>query len=323
MTLRVGVIGAGGMGSIHLDTLADREDVDMTAVCTHDRIKAETVADTHGAAGYTDHEELFASHDLDAVFVCVPPFAHGSPEHAAAEYGVDMFVEKPIALDSQTAREVHEAVADAGILTQVGYMLRYAEITEHARNLIGDRDTALIDGHWRGEVPGPSWWRERALSGGQVVEQSTHVYDLLRYLGGEIDRVVAEGGRRLVEALDFPDSTTAVLRHENGTVSQVASTATSPEHGVGVTAVGDGFALDLAFTSNTLSGRLEDDVIRHEGSGDAYAREVDAFLEAVSTGNEDLLRSPYADARQTLEVTLAVREAIDTDHSVAVPRVLE
>lgn len=323
MALRVGVIGAGGIASIHLDTLAGRDDATVTAVCDRDRTKAESVAESRDATAYGDHEDLFESEDLDAVLVCVPPFAHGPPERTAAEHGVDLFVEKPLALDRETARAVHGAVEDAGVLTQAGYMFRYAEITEHAQQLMADRPTALLDGHWRGEAPGSSWWGARERSGGQVVEQSTHVYDLLRYLGGEVERVVAQGSQEVLEDLDFPDSTTAVLTYENGSVGQVSSTAASPEHEVGLTAVGDGFTIGLEFTANALSGRLDDDVIRHEGAGSAYQRELDAFLEAVSTRNEALLRSPYGDARQTLELTLAVREAVETGESVAVERVVD
>lgn len=318
MAVKIGFIGAGGIATTHLDNLRERDDGAVVAVCDLDEEAAQRGAEPHDAAVYTDSAKMYEETDLDAVFVCVPPFAHGAPELEAADRGIDLFVEKPLGLEADTAREIDEAVADAGILTQVGHMNRYADIVERASDLIEDRTLALVDGHWWGGVPGAAWWRVESKSGGQVVEQATHTYDLVRNFAGDVERVRAAGGQRVVtEKIDFPDATSATMTHENGVVSHVSATSASPDGANELRLVGDEFTLRLDFGTNTLKGTVDGARIDYEGSGKTYEPELDAFLEAVETRDASSLRSPYADARKTFETTLAVNESIESGEATS------
>ncbi|WP_129112733.1 Gfo/Idh/MocA family protein [Halegenticoccus tardaugens] len=327
MTVALAFVGAGGIASIHLKNLEARDDVEVVAVCDVVREAAERAASPWDAAVYTDHEALFDAEDPDAVVVAVPPFAHEGQEVLAAERGVHLFVEKPIGLLTETADEVEAAIEDAGVLSQVGHMLRYAGAVEKARELIGDRDVALVDGRWIGGVPGASWWGVEEKSGGQVVEQTAHVFDLVRYFGGEVEAVRAAGGKRVVgDEIDFEDAVSATMTHENGTVSHVSTSAASPDDDVSLTLVGDGFHLDLAFDSvdgtppksvSSLAGVVDGESVAFEFEECAWRTEVDAFVESVKTGDASGLRSSYADARRTFDLTLAVTDALDREGPVS------
>jgi predicted dehydrogenase len=318
-------IGSGNIVRKHLDNLDaldGHDDVEVVAVCDVDGDAAESLAAEHGAAVYTDHERLFAEATFDAVIVGIPPFAHTNQELLAAEHGVDLLVEKPIALSAEKAREVEAAVAEADIVTQVGHMWRYAAITDRAADLVGDRTLGLVTGHWYGGVPGVEWWQNKEQSGGQIVEQATHVYDLVRYFAGDATRVTAAGGRRINDdVIDFEDSTAAVAHHDSGVVSSVTASSASRSGNNGVTLVGDGVDLTLDFGENCLTGVVDGDPVEYEPDaesvqGASMATELDAFLTAVKDPDAPRMRSPYADARATLEFTLGAQRSIDTGETV-------
>lgn len=330
MTIELAFIGAGGIASIHLARIEATDNADVVAVCDIDEERAHEAAAPWDAAVFTNHEVMFAEAAFDAVFVCLPPFAHTNQELLAAEHGVDLFVEKPLGLSHEYAREVCDAVVEAGIVTQVGHMNRYTDIVERADELLDNRTVALADGRWFGGVPGTAWWREKARSGGQTIEQAIHVYDLVRQFAGDAESVSATGGQAVVtDAIDFADSTTASIQHVNGTVGHVSASSASPTGDVGLTVVGEDAYLDLDVSNGALRGRIDGEEVNHEnqasvrwndyqGGNDAFRKELDDFLDAVQTGDPDRPRSPYADALRSFELTLAVNEALETGMPVEV-----
>jgi len=315
----IAFVGAGSIATKHLDHLEESDRGNVVAVCDVDEGAARRGARPHGAEEFTDWSTLFDEADFDAVVVAVPPFAHEGQELRAAEEGIDLMVEKPLALDLGYARGVAETVADAGIITQVGHHLRYQENVQRARELIDDRTIATIYGRWVSSIPGDEghWWRSRDRSGGQVIEQPTHIFDLVRYFGGDVERVAVEGDLRVrTDELDFPDAVSATLRHEDGLPSHVMTSSASPGRDIGATVVGDGFHLDLR--DNVCEGVVDGEEVHFEGDNDGHHTEIDAFVRAVAEDDPSLCRSPYADALETFAVTLAVTEAVDEERNVEV-----
>ena len=97
-------------------------------------------------------------------------------------------------MDLDLARRTQEAIAASGRINQVGYMARYSDITERTRELVQGRDLGMGMGRFLTRM-GPShpWWGKFSVSAGQLVEQSTHVFDWLRYFLGEVESVHALG----------------------------------------------------------------------------------------------------------------------------------
>jgi predicted dehydrogenase len=310
VTVNIGLVGAGGIMETHRSNLADH-DADVVGVCSRTEESARAMAELHDASVYTDHEALYERESLDAALIAIPPFAHTDQELLAAERGIDFFVEKPLALSRETAREIAAAVDDAGLVTQVGHQFRYADVVERAVDVVDDRTLTLVEGRWVDEVAPLPWWTEKAKSGGQVVEQSPHVFDLVRLFAGDVADLSAYGGQRVVtEDIDFADSSVAAMRHENGAVSQVTSTSASPEKDVGLDLVGDGCRLELDLASHALTGTVDGEPVEYRGSASRYEDELAAFLEAVERNDPALPRSPYRDALRTFELTLDVDEAL-------------
>ena len=128
---------------------------------------------------------MLAKEELDAVYISIPPFAHGAPEKAVVAAGLPMFVEKPVHMDADEAKEIAAQVEDKGIITACGYQERYLDIIDKAQELLASRRVGFFMGYWMGGMPG-GWWREKAKSGGQLMEQTTHEFDMARYLFGEV-----------------------------------------------------------------------------------------------------------------------------------------
>ena len=130
---------------------------------------------------------------VDAAYVCVPPFAHGAPERAVLAAGA-----AAVRGEAAVGRPGHRpragpGVEAAGVVTGTGYHWRGLDTVDAARRLVADDPVRLAAGWWLDKVPPPAWWTARAHSGGQVVEQPTHVLDLARLLVGEVHEVLAPG----------------------------------------------------------------------------------------------------------------------------------
>ena len=138
MAVRVGLIGAGAVGARHARTLAGFEDVELIGICDADPAARDAVGAELEIPAVDGPGELLRRRP-DAVWLCVPPFAHGDLESAMVEADLPFFVEKPLAADLQVAEEVARAVASAGLPTATGYHWRHLDTVEHARAALGAR----------------------------------------------------------------------------------------------------------------------------------------------------------------------------------------
>jgi len=320
MAIRVGFVGLGGMMSVHLRHLSEMKDVKLVAFCDVKKNVANAVAKGYGGKAYSDCTDMYKNERLDAVYVAVPPNAHGKPELLALKRGIHLFIEKPIAVDRDRAVEVAKAVSSSRCIVSVGYQWRYLDIVQRARRVPAGKKPSLVLGWWLGGAPGVGWWKRKDISGGQVVEQTTHIFDLARYLCGEVSSVHAAASVGLMkERKDFTvdDSSSVTLLFENGAIGNISSTCV---HGgfskIGLLCV----CKDLSFecTGNRL--RVTDMQCTHEYErrSDPYLAENEAFITAVANDSPVGILSPYEDALKTHLLTMAANEAMREDVSRAV-----
>ena len=303
---RIGVIGAGYIGRKHLDSLIGFDDVRIVAVADRIIDRAREQAARCGAKAYEDHERMLDAEELDALYICVPPFAHGPPEAAAVERGLPFFVEKPLALDLATADEVARGVRDRGLVTAAGYHWRYLNVVERAQEILSENPPRLALGFWLDETPPVAWWTEEARSGGQMIEQTTHVFDLARLLVGEVRSVHAVGARSARPA--FPSSdvsavSVSTLRFDSGALGTVSSTCLlSGPHRIGLHLFCEGLAVEMSREDLVVEDGKGRRV--YERQGDPIAREDRDFVDAVR-GGEDRIRVPYAEALRTHRLAIS------------------
>ena len=194
--VRVGFLGAGLISNMHLAFLA-ASSVEHTIVGVHDIVgeRATAWAARTGAAVMTPDELLDA---VDAVYVTTWTAAHPALVAAAAERGIAVFCEKPLGVSAPVVAGMVDVVEQAGIVNEVGLVLRAVPAWIHVRRLVADpRAGRLMAVTFRDDqyIPNQgryaSTWRvDRALAGrGALLEHSIHDVDVLRWVGGEVAAV--------------------------------------------------------------------------------------------------------------------------------------
>lgn len=190
--IRVGILGCGDFAHRHAQILQTlQNDVELVAFADRNEWKAQGFAEKYApgrAAVFTHHHAMFEKAQLDMVVICLPPYGHTDEVERAAEHGIHFLIEKPIALTSDKAWQMVEAAEKAGVKTQVGFMLRFGEAVERLKSLLDSGQSGavgLMSARYFCNALHATWWRIREKSGGQVLEQAIHLFDLMRYLMGE------------------------------------------------------------------------------------------------------------------------------------------
>ena len=314
--VRIGFIGAGGIAGRHVGTLGQLKDAHIIAFADTDLARAEKRAEQiGGATAYGDFRVMLDKEKLDAVYICVPPFVHGlgtdAPEGAVLERNLPFFVEKPLAVEYAVAESIAERVAAQNLVTAVGYHWRYLDTTERAQAILRDHPARLALGYWLDGTPGVYWWQKDALSGGQMIEQATHIFDLALYLLGDAATVYAVGSRIERPAypdIDVSDVTTAALTFASGAIGSFSSTCLLKRgHRVGLHLFGDGLILEIG--GNEILIDTGDGPTTEKSQTDPVLREDADFLAAVR-GEENRIRSPYAESLKTHRITTLAAQSV-------------
>lgn len=349
MPVRIGFAGTGGIAGAHLLNLVRIPEADVVALYDVERERCEAAMrringqqdQAYRAGGpeprqlqakvYSDYKAMLAEAGLNALYVCVPPFAHGELELAAIDAGLALFVEKPVALSLDLARQVAQAIAQKNLVSSSGYQTRYSEAADRARELMQGKPIGMALGFYLGGLPGTPWWRVQAQSGGQLVEQATHTVDLMRWLVGDITTVYGAGALRVhteTPHYDIFDVATTTLHFQSGVIGTVANTSI----------LGSGTAAGAPSGVHLLLGDLRLEVwgstlkVTSAVKGGAKTEEFrwtsnpmmlqdQAFVEAVGRRDPARVRAPYPEAARTLAVTLAAEESARTGHPVEVARI--
>ncbi len=318
MSLRIGFIGVGGIAHSHLTRLSRIDEAKIVALSDVVKEKAEKAAKDYQAHSYTDYKDMLDNENLDAVFICVPPFAHVNIEIDVAQRGIPFFIEKPVNLYLEKAKEVEKIVKEKNLITSVGYVLRYMDIVERARDFLRDRKIALILGRYFGEFPQSPWLGMKEKSGGQIVEQATHIVDLMRYFSGEVDFLYAEGfkGLNKFENYNVEDASIAVFHFNNGAIGSLTSNWLIHGYQPSLEIITKGVQLQLSV--NSLKIISENKKEEFFVSNDYSLSEDKIFIDAVESGNPSKIKSDYSDAVKTLELTLAANKSMEKREMIAI-----
>lgn len=316
--VKVCFVGCGGIANYHFSHLVNFPDVEFAGFCDLIPERADNMVEkAKMGKRYDSYVEMYDEVKPDAVYICVPPAEHGDIEFEAVKRGINLFVEKPVALSMELANEIKDAIEKAGVISGAGFQDRYLDIIEDAKGFLKDRQIGLIFGSWIGGVPGVPWWRKYSTSGGQIVEQNIHLFDMLRYLIGEPEKVYCSAGRGLVtdiEGYDVHDYSSAVVTFKNGIVANLFTgcfTGNGPAMNNGLTFIAKDARIEYSLRHSTkLITKTE--TIERFNAVDQGVTEDRTFIDAVKIKDQSIVRSPYADAVKTLGFALACNKSIET-----------
>lgn len=351
-TVKIAIIGAGGIGCTHLVAYQKNPNVEVYALCDIDEERLKSAGEKYGITRlYTDEAQMLAElPELDAVSVCTWNAAHAPCTIMALNAGKHVLCEKPMAMNQQEAQEMQAAAEKNGKILMIGFVLRYAQETKAIKELaeqdfFGDFYYAKAIYLRRNGFPG-RWFGTKALSGGgPLIDLGVHVIDRTRYLMGNPKPVSVYGAtfnklgpRKGVKGtsadigyaykknedvtFDVEDLVTAMIRYDNGAVVEVEAsftlnTATNAPNGIEMYGDKAGLKLDGGLKLYSVTGSYMSDVeLQMKGGGfdDIFSNEINHYVDCVM-GNAECI-SPAEDGVTIMKILDGIYESARTGHEV-------
>jgi myo-inositol 2-dehydrogenase/D-chiro-inositol 1-dehydrogenase len=324
--VRIGIIGAGYIGGVHAGVLARDERVQITAV--HDVIpeSAKRLARSHGATPVATLIELLER--CDAVYITTPNTKHRSLAVAAIETGKHVFCEKPLATSVPDAESIFRKAQTAQGIFQVGHNRRFAPVYAELKRLITDTHephSAHVKMN-RGELLKPEWTGNPEITGGFLYETPIHMFDMMRFLFGELESLHAIGSTHEYKEID---DFSVLLKFRSGMHATLATSADASwlfpfervevfcHHATLVTSEMESLAC-----STNVEGHFTEQAMqqlpREEKWG--YVQEDRAFIDSIVNGSPPLVTA--LDGLMSVEIVNAVYESVKTGGPVEVKSVL-
>jgi myo-inositol 2-dehydrogenase/D-chiro-inositol 1-dehydrogenase len=203
MALKLGIIGAGHMGTLHAQNLMLDKRVHLVGVADVDQDRAETLARLIKGRAFNDVESLLDS-GVEAVYVCTPNTLHTEAVLTALQRHVHVFSEKPMATTLHQAQQIRAATRTSRGLYQVGHNRRFAPAYTFAKQQLqaGFVPTSANIKMNRGELTQPPWVADTRVTGGFLYESTVHLLDMMRWLMGEVMEVVCRARASVYHELD-------------------------------------------------------------------------------------------------------------------------
>jgi myo-inositol 2-dehydrogenase / D-chiro-inositol 1-dehydrogenase len=330
--VRVGLVGAGRIGSSHAALLARHvPGATLVGVADPRPDAAQALARRLGVRA-VDPAALLTAPDVEAVVVAASSTAHADLVEAAAAAGKAVFCEKPMGMDLAEIDRGRGAAAAAGVPLQVGFNRRFAAEFAAARRLVEDgtlgtpqlmrsvtRDPGLAD---PGSVPAWTIFTQTLI----------HDFDTLLWLNPGAEPVTVHATADALVAPDFKDrglldTAVVVMTFDNGAIA-TAEASFSAAYGydvrgevfgsAGMVTMGDGRRSSLVHSDaagrHVETARSDTELLR-----DSYVAELDAFVDAVRAGRTPAVTGD--DARRALAVALTAIASVTRGGPVQVSEV--
>mmetsp|Transcript_19250 Transcript_19250/g.19534 ORF Transcript_19250/g.19534 Transcript_19250/m.19534 type:complete len:449 (-) Transcript_19250:258-1604(-) len=229
-TIKVGVIGCGRIGLVHLGAITKAPNVLPVIVSNPTISKAEAAAATYGVPKFSsDAMDVITDPEVDAVWICSPSQFHADQIKACAANGKDIFCEKPIATDLAETVEAINACQEAGVKLMIGLQRRFDQNFLRVKDAIRDKEVGepiMIKLCSRDPEPPPF---EYVKGGGGIFnDMAVHDLDMTRFLAGSdpID-ILAIGSTHIDKSIEvLPgsekyDTASCIVRYPNGVQAMV------------------------------------------------------------------------------------------------------
>lgn len=298
--VRIGVVGTGMIGQLmHLPILAERADVELSAVADLDRAKAKAIADRFGIPRVLDDDRLVADEGIGGVVICAPSFIHEDLAASCLRAGKHVLVERPLALSAGGVRHLLRVAEETGKGVVLGMSHRYQPNVRAMRSAVaagtmGEVSAVRVDWLNRAVHRPRTGWRRRALEsgGGALMDIGVPALDLALWVLGypAVDRVSAVTPG---DGFDVEEEAHLHAVTEDGVVLSMAATwrlhAPGDRHGLWILGSEGGARLSPLTIHQQVGGRTVDVTPRQpipRGGEDVftngYRRLLDKFVRVVA-----------------------------------------
>lgn len=327
--LRMGIVGAGTWGETHARIYQAHPRSEVVAIADNDASRAQALAAKLGIGRFHGSaEEMFEAGGIDAVAIVTPDFAHADVSVAAAEHGLHMLIEKPLATTTDDVERMTRAIEAAGVRAMVDLHNRFsppfnAAYDQVKAGTLGQLRTAymrLNDAKWVATDMLP-WAAQSSI----LWFLGSHSVDTLRWMfDDEVTRVysVARSGVLRALGVDTVDAYLTTLEFSRGGIAHMENGWINPNampnvNDIKFTAVGDLGMISVDASSHNLiqqytdqSVTVPDILVRNsvfgEPVGFAY-QSIRSFVDAVTSGQE--FKVSLRDAARVSIIVLAIMES--------------
>jgi len=191
MVIKVGIVGCGFVGNIHLKAYREVKGVEVIACCDVNEERAKKFAEENNIKHhYKAYKKMIENENLDVLSVCTPNYAHKEPTVMALNTGINVLCEKPMAMNAKEAFEMLQAYKKSKKILTIGHHHRFnseSQVLKRFINggVIGEIYYGRSQSLYRNFIP---WWGEFHLKkksgGGTLIDTGVHLIDLILWLMG-------------------------------------------------------------------------------------------------------------------------------------------
>lgn len=331
--VKFAIVGCGHIAHKHAQAIRALDGVKLAAVCDPNEDRVKKFVEEYQGEGYLNYGELLKRQDIQVINLCTPSGLHGEMALAAARARKHVLLEKPMTLSLQEADDLIEGCRANGVHLGVIHQNRFKPAVQYLKEAVEKgRFGKLTHGNatvrWnRGDqyFQQEPWRGTRKMDGGTFLNQAIHNIDLLLWIMGPVKSVFAYTATRL-RSIETEDVGVALLRFANGALGVVeAATTIYPgnlEETLNIFG-STGTVILGGVTANEARVWEVKDLSKPEGMIDklpSYQGHLEAIkdmVKAVQTGTKPLVDGE--EARNTLEVILAIYESAATGQEVILP----
>lgn len=225
--IKIGIIGMGRIGKIHLENVSTRIDgVEVAAVINPSKAGQDYASKFGVATVSSDAGIVFNNPEIDAILICSPSDTHADFAILAAEAGKAIFCEKPVDMSLERAKEVVEKVEENNVPMMVAFNRRFDPDFAKVKNSVSQGKIGTIHNlHIISRDPGPPPIEYIKQSGGLFKDMTIHDLDMARFIMGcEVTEVYAKGSCMVdptIGEVGDIDTATLVLHFENGATAVI------------------------------------------------------------------------------------------------------
>lgn len=227
-SFRVGLVGCGRISKNHFDAIAKVEGLELAAVADTDIERARTAGETYGVPHFASLDEMLRTATLDIVTICTPSGLHSAQGVAVAKAGKHVLAEKPMAITLSQADELIKAADDAGVHLFVVKQNRLNPPIQLLKRAIdkgrfGRIYMANVTVRWtrpQEYYDAEPWRGTWEFDGGAITNQASHYVDLLQWLVGPVESVMAKTATQ-ARKIEAEDSGIGILKFRSGALGVI------------------------------------------------------------------------------------------------------
>jgi len=341
------IVGCGMISEFHAAAIRDLKNAKLVAVSDIVEAAAKRAGEKFGVDWYTDVNKMVERDDIDVVTIGTPSGAHLEPALAAAKAGKHLIVEKPLEVTLPRCDKIIAACKKAKVKLATVFPSRFSEANQILKNAVDKKRFGRLT---LGDTY-VKWWRTQEYydsggwrgtwkldGGGSLMNQSIHNVDLLQWLMGPVESIMAFTDCLAHKRIEVEDTAVAILRFKNGALGVIEGTTSvypgllkrteiHGDQGTAIVQQDDIIRWELAKStpadarirrkfarpSGYQAGASDPKAISHKG----HMKQFADFLKALDTGGKPLVDGP--EGRKSVEIILAIYKSSKTGRKVTLP----